>query len=466
MRASFHFWAPAARGASATTQHRTRRAPRRASDAFTKGRRRAHAGQARARRTCTVDELRRFPPPRASAVGSCRCGATACSTPTRRSRRSPSCGEGPFAFLLESAPAGGETWSRYTFLGSAAARRVAAARRRGARTGRRERGWHGARTTDGSARTISNALIARAHAGRRAASSARSGAGAVGFFGYDVVRLIERLPSPPKKAVHVPDALFVFTRRAGDHRQPAVAGARRRGRAGRRRHERRDAARRVRSRAGARSSARSRSCGRRATLPLARPAHRRDAGGGRRRTTTRERVPRRTWSGSASTSSRATPSRCCWHGASRCRTTFRADALYRALRALNPSPYMYHLVLDGVELVGSSPELLVRVSGGRVDGAADRRHAAARRDAGAGRGARRPSSRRREGARRARDARGPRPERRRPRRAIRHASQVTRLMVVETYSHVLHIVSQVEGELRDGLDRRSTRSARPSPPAR
>src|SRR4029078_3272723 len=42
------------------------------------------------------------------------------------------------------------------------------------------------------------------------------------------------------------------------------------------------------------------------------------------------------------------------------------EALYRALRALNPSPYMYHLVLDGMELVGSSPELLVRVKGGKV----------------------------------------------------------------------------------------------------
>ena len=67
---------------------------------------------------------------RARAVGSCRCGATACSTPTRRCRRSPSCGEGPFAFLLESAPAGGETWSRYTFLGTEPRARVAAARRR------------------------------------------------------------------------------------------------------------------------------------------------------------------------------------------------------------------------------------------------------------------------------------------------------------------------------------------------
>jgi anthranilate synthase component 1 len=45
---------------------------------------------------------------------------------------------------------------------------------------------------------------------------------------------------------------------------------------------------------------------------------------------------------------------------------FPSESLYRALRALNPSPYMYHLVLDGVELVGSSPELLLRVSGGRA----------------------------------------------------------------------------------------------------
>src|SRR6185503_19166260 len=42
---------------------------------------------------------------------------------------------------------------------------------------------------------------------------------------------------------------------------------------------------------------------------------------------------------------------------------FDPGDLYRALRAINPSPYMYHLVLDGMEIVGSSPELLVRVAG-------------------------------------------------------------------------------------------------------
>ena len=45
-----------------------------------------------------------------------------------------------------------------------------------------------------------------------------------------------------------------------------------------------------------------------------------------------------------------------------------ADPLdvYRVLRALNPSPYMYLLRFDGFDIVGSSPEALVKVSGGKV----------------------------------------------------------------------------------------------------
>ena len=40
--------------------------------------------------------------------------------------------------------------------------------------------------------------------------------------------------------------------------------------------------------------------------------------------------------------------------------------IYRALRTLNPSPYMYFLELDGFHIVGASPELLVRVEDGIV----------------------------------------------------------------------------------------------------
>ena len=49
------------------------------------------------------------------------------------------------------------------------------------------------------------------------------------------------------------------------------------------------------------------------------------------------------------------------------RFTAKTDAdpfeIYRALRVINPSPYMYFLRLDDVSVVGSSPEMLVKVQG-------------------------------------------------------------------------------------------------------
>ena len=52
---------------------------------------------------------------------------------------------------------------------------------------------------------------------------------------------------------------------------------------------------------------------------------------------------------------------------------------YRALRLLNPSPYMYFCELGDRVVVGSSPEALVKLHGRARRAAADRRHAAARR---------------------------------------------------------------------------------------
>jgi anthranilate synthase component 1 len=48
------------------------------------------------------------------------------------------------------------------------------------------------------------------------------------------------------------------------------------------------------------------------------------------------------------------------------RTEIGAVALYRALRRVNPSPYLFLLELDGVDLVGSSPETLVKLEGERA----------------------------------------------------------------------------------------------------
>src|SRR5690606_21477271 len=52
----------------------------------------------------------------------------------------------------------------------------------------------------------------------------------------------------------------------------------------------------------------------------------------------------------------------------RMRMPFAASplALYRALRALNPSPYMFYLDLGGYQVVGASPEILVRLESGLV----------------------------------------------------------------------------------------------------
>lgn len=124
--------------------------------------------------------------------------------------------------------------------------------------------------------------------------------------------------------------------------------------------------------------------------------------------------------------------------------------LYRALRCLNPSPYMYYLNLNDFNIVGSSPEILVRkedekitvrpIAGTRPRGATEEEDNAnefdlmqdpkelaehlmlidlGRNDIG---------------------------------RVARVGSvELTENMVVERYSHVMHIVSNVVGELEDDL---------------
>ncbi len=126
-------------------------------------------------------------------------------------------------------------------------------------------------------------------------------------------------------------------------------------------------------------------------------------------------------------------------------------ALYRALRTLNPSPYMFYFDFRDFHVVGASPEILVRLEGDKVT---------LRPIAGT-----RP--------------RGATPEEDRalaeelladPKERAEHVMlidlgrndvgriaetgsvRVTDQMVIERYSHVMHIVSNVEGQLKPGLD--------------
>ncbi len=125
--------------------------------------------------------------------------------------------------------------------------------------------------------------------------------------------------------------------------------------------------------------------------------------------------------------------------------------LYRALRSLNPSPYMYYLNLDDHYVVGASPEILVRLEGGLIT---------VRPIAGT-----RPR-----GLNDAEDTLLEKELLADPKELAEHlmlidlgrndvgrvsktgSVKLTEKMLVERYSHVMHIVSNVTGELKDGLN--------------
>ena len=89
--------------------------------------------------------------------------------------------------------------------------------------------------------------------------------------------------------------------------------------------------------------------------------------------------------------------------------------VYRALRLINPSPYMYFCRLGALTVVGSSPEALVKLSARAGATAADRRHAPAPRRSSARCAARGRAARGCQGECRARDAGRPGPQRPRSR---------------------------------------------------
>jgi anthranilate synthase component I len=351
---------------------------------------------------------------------------------------------GPFAFLLESAPAGGETWSRYTFMGTEprAAWRL---RDLTVEQWTPADGWHGARQVRDPLADLERVVTEFA-----AVSVPELGAfwgGAIGYFSYDVVRAIEHLPAPPPRGVSVPDALFVLTGAvviidnlraqarivvgvpvssgtSPEQLHAAYDGAQR---------EIDDIEQRLRR-----------------SLPL--PPLRLDRAA--RAAVGESTYQREKFLADVKRIREYIFAGDCFQALLSRRIKvphdFPSESLYRALRALNPSPYMYHLVLDGMELVGSSPELLVRVADNRVTV----RPIAGTRPRGAT-----PAEDDRLAAELLADEKE-RAEhvmlvdlgRNDVGRVARYGTvAVTELMRIERYSHVLHIVSQVEGELRDGV---------------
>jgi anthranilate synthase component 1 len=351
---------------------------------------------------------------------------------------------GPYGFLLESA-VGGERWARYTFLGTEP-RTVW--RYRGTRVERwtAAEGWQ----EEGQVRDPIGHLAGRLRALRpvpRPGLPPFTG-GLVGYLGYDLVRTIERLPHPPADTLGVPDAvlmladsLVVIDNLHG--RAIAVANA----------EVPPDASRTAVEGLYAEAESRldelvARLSRPHALTPLAPPEQEAAVVATSRYPPTEftRDVGRILEHVRAGDVFQAVLSR-------RLEVPLAVDSwrLYRCLRALNPAPYLFYLALDEMALVGSSPEVLVRVADGEVHvrpiaGTRPRGATPAEDDALA----RALQTDDKETAEHrmlvdlGRNDVG---------RVARFGSvRVTRLMGLERYSHVQHLVSEVRGTLREGCD--------------
>ena len=352
---------------------------------------------------------------------------------------------GPFAFLLESV-VGGERWARYTFLGTEP-------RETWRYTGRRVDRW----TPAGGWQEVGETGDPLGHIGgqMRAQPCPRAAGhqlpaffgGAVGYAGYDVVRSLERLPNGPPASPTLPDAVFMIAdqmvvldnlrSRAAIVVNVEVTGAT------------------EQQRAAAYDDAESRIADWMERLdhpsplrPFVMPA---------------DIAPAEGTSSCAADAYQQGVARIKEYIAAgdifQAVLSRRVDVagavdplqLYRCLRSLNPAPYLYYLKLDDFAIVGSSPEVLVRVEEDEIT---------VRPIAGTRPRGRTPEEDAALAAELLAD----------PKECAEHRMLVdlgrndvgrvaaygtVRLvedMAIERYAHVQHIVSEVRGTLRPGLD--------------
>ena len=332
-------------------------------------------------------------------------------------------------FLLESVE-GGETVARYSFLG-----RDPTAVLRG-----------GPGNSEGPLEALRRAVSP--FRAVRFPDLPRFAGGAVGYLSYDIVRLLERLPEGVRDDLRVPDLLFGIydTVLAFDHlrqRIQIVSNI-----------KTEEEGEPVPARALLERYRRARRLIEATERLLARPAAARRPG-----------RPRRTrWTASVSEARYKA-------GVRRAKEYIRAGdifqvvlsqrferrssaapfGIYRALRRINPSPYMYYLDFGELSLAGASPEMLVRVEGDRI-----------RTRPIAGTRPRGPDE--------AADARLEAELRADPKENAEHVMlvdlgrndlgrvslpgtvEVSRFLGVERYSHVMHLVSEVTGRLRPDCD--------------
>jgi anthranilate synthase component I len=353
--------------------------------------------------------------------------------------------EEPEAFLLESVE-GGEHVGRYTFIGVQPYKKmVARGTRITVREGRRESRFDGDIFGE-----LKKAL--GGHTPARLPGLPPFTAGAVGFFSYDVVRQIEKLPSLAKDELGVPDACLMFFDQvlAFDHVKKEI-------------HLMVTADLKREARKGAYERAVRRLNRMEKRLAAALPVRPKKRPGGKLKV--KARTPKAAFLKAVERTKAYIASgdvfQCVLSQRFDCVPGVDAFEVYRALRIVNPSPYMYFLRfgLEGAakkkstvgHIVGSSPELLVRVHGRDVE----YRPIAGTRPRSADEFEDRAIEA---------DLRADQKEVAEHimlvdlgRNDVGRVSEfgtvrVKDLMFVERYSHVMHLVSSLEGKLRAGLN--------------
>lgn len=349
---------------------------------------------------------------------------------------------GSFGFLLESLE-GGERWARYSFLGTEPR---LAYRYRGRIRDRWTPGDGWQRDAAGEAPLTHLAELMRRHPAVEVPGLPRFTGGAVGYIGYDVVRTLEDLPDAPADDRDLPDAVMMVTetllvldnlynRATIIHNvelPPHGGGAARRALIAQGEQRMDEWVARLSRDGGVRPLPPGREAPLEATSPYSRDRFIADV----------QRIKEYIAAGDTFQTV-----------LSRRVETAAPDPwlAYRYLRALNPAPYLFFLQLDDIHLLGSSPEVLVRVEGSDIT---------VRPIAGT-----RPR-----GANPAMDLELEQELRADPKERAEHLMQVdlgrndvgrvaefgsvrvTELMGVERYSHVMHLVSEVRGTLRPEHD--------------
>ena len=341
----------------------------------------------------------------------------------------------PHAFLLESIE-GGEKIGRYTFLGARPYMQVVA---RGAEITLRR----GSRTQQVKENVFAAVQkLLRQHRPAQVPGLPPFTSGAVGFFAYDVVRQLEPVPSRAKDDLRIPDCVLMFFDRllAFDHLRHQIhiiAAA--------------DVSRETPRRAYDRALKDIATLERKLRAPLR--VRKRPSVRGKLRI--HHSTDRETFLDNVRRTKEYIAAGDIFQAVLSQRFDFEPGVepldVYRALRMVNPSPYMYFLRMGDMHVLGSSPEMLVRVTGRKLEyRPIAGTHPRGRDEAEDHRLEEKMRTDEKERAEHVmlvdlgRNDLG---------RVSDYGSvKVDDLMYVERYSHVMHLVSALESRLREDRD--------------